>query len=161
MIKALIGKSFFLIQNISWKYKYERYRKIYNLSDTFRFNGMNIEFYGNGKIVIGDNTYMGEYSSIQAYDNCQVIIGNNCAISHFVKIYTMNRNAEDIIMNEKYINKSTGNVIIGDNCWIGVGVFIKQGVRIGNNVVIGANSVVTKDIPNNSIYVGNKVIKSV
>lgn len=161
MIKALIAKIYFLIQRISWQYKYDQYRNTYNLSDTFRFNGMNIIFYGNGNIIIGDNTYIGGYSSIQAYNNCQVIIGDNCAISHFVKIYTMNRNAEDIIMNKTNINKSIGNVVIGNNCWIGVGVFIKQNIKIGNNVVIGANSVVTENIPDNSIYVGNKVIKSV
>jgi NDP-sugar pyrophosphorylase family protein len=42
----------------------------------------------------------------------------------------------------------------GNNTWIGANVFIKEGVNIGNYVVIGANSVVTKDIPSNCIAVG-------
>lgn len=46
-------------------------------------------------------------------------------------------------------------VHIGRNCWIGAGVVIVPGVTIGDNVVIGAGSVVTKDIPSNVIAVGN------
>lgn len=46
-------------------------------------------------------------------------------------------------------------VHIGKNCWIGAGVIIVPGITIGDNVVIGAGSVVTKDIPSNVIAVGN------
>lgn len=55
----------------------------------------------------------------------------------------------------------TAPVIIGDTVWIGGGAIILPGVTIGNNVVIGAGSVVTKDIPDNVIAVGNpcRVIK--
>jgi len=53
-------------------------------------------------------------------------------------------------------------VKIGDRCWIGTNVIIQPGVTIGDNVVIGSASVVTKDIPSNSIAVGvpAKVIKN-
>lgn len=43
---------------------------------------------------------------------------------------------------------------IGENCWLGVGVIVVPGVTIGDNVVIGASSVVTKDIPSNSVAMG-------
>ena len=46
-------------------------------------------------------------------------------------------------------------VRIGRNCWLGAGVIIVPGVTIGDNVVIGAGSVVTKDIPDNVVAVGN------
>ena len=46
-------------------------------------------------------------------------------------------------------------VRIGRNCWIGAGALIMPGVTIGDNVVIGAGSVVTKDIPSNVVAVGN------
>ena len=46
-------------------------------------------------------------------------------------------------------------VHIGRNCWIGAGVIIVPGITIGDNVVIGAGSVVTKDIPDNVVAVGN------
>lgn len=54
-------------------------------------------------------------------------------------------------------------VRIGRNCWIGAGVIILPGVTIGDNVVIGAGSVVTKDLPDNVIAVGNpcKVLREV
>lgn len=43
---------------------------------------------------------------------------------------------------------------IGENCWLGAGVIVVPGVTIGDNVVIGASSVVTKDIPSNSVAMG-------
>ena len=54
-------------------------------------------------------------------------------------------------------------VRIGRNCWLGAGVIVVPGVTIGDNVVIGAGSVVTKDIPSNVIAVGNpcKVLREV
>lgn len=53
------------------------------------------------------------------------------------------------------------NITIGDNVWIGGGVQVMPGVTIGSNVVIGGGSVVVKDIPSNSVAVGNpcKVIR--
>jgi acetyltransferase-like isoleucine patch superfamily enzyme len=50
---------------------------------------------------------------------------------------------------------------IGDNCYIGVNAIIMPGIKIGNSVVIGSGSIVTKDIPSNCIAVGNpaKIIK--
>ena len=52
---------------------------------------------------------------------------------------------------------------IGNNVWVGAGVHINQGVTIGDNTIIGSGSVVTKDIPANSLAVGNpaKVIKTI
>ena len=44
---------------------------------------------------------------------------------------------------------------IGDNCFIGGGSFILPGVSIGNNVIVGMGSVITKDVPDNCIVVGN------
>lgn len=54
------------------------------------------------------------------------------------------------------------DIVIGDNVWIGHGVYIMPGVTIGNNSIIGAKAVVTKSIPADSIAVGipAKVVKS-
>ena len=54
-------------------------------------------------------------------------------------------------------------VHIGKNCWIGAGAIILPGITIGDNVVVGAGSVVTKDLPNNVVAVGNpcKVLREI
>ncbi|RDX17212.1 maltose acetyltransferase, partial [Bifidobacterium longum] len=54
-------------------------------------------------------------------------------------------------------------IVIGDNVWLGGGVIVCPGVTIGNNSVIGAGSVVTKDIPANVVAVGNpcRVIRTI
>jgi len=56
----------------------------------------------------------------------------------------------------------SGKVTIGDNVWLGAGVYVMPGVTIGENCIVGAGSIVTKDIPANSVAIGNpaKVIKS-
>ncbi|QYR24360.1 hypothetical protein KZ483_26580 [Paenibacillus sp. sptzw28] len=53
------------------------------------------------------------------------------------------------------VEQICGRIIIGDRVWIGHGASILKNVKIGDNVVIGAKSVVTKDIPANSVAVGN------
>jgi maltose O-acetyltransferase len=52
---------------------------------------------------------------------------------------------------------------IGDNCWIGGNTIVLPGITIGNNVTIGAGSVVTKDIPDNVLAFGNpcKIIRPI
>jgi len=142
-----------------WQYIYQKYREKYEIHPTFKFNGPGISLYGEGRIILGANSYIGRYSSIQSYAGCKVEIGKNCAISHYVMIYTANRIADQDFSKSKKIK--TGNVYIGDNCWIGAHVFINQGVSIGENAVVGAHSVVTKNIPPHSIAVGvpAKVIK--
>lgn len=54
-------------------------------------------------------------------------------------------------------------VKIGQNCWLGAGVIVLPGVTIGDNVVVGAGSVVTKDLPSNTVCVGNpcRVMRSI
>ena len=70
-------------------------------------------------------------------------------------------NLEKSNVSDAWDNK--GDIIIGNDVWIGGGVKVMPGVTIGNNVVIGGGSVVVKDIPDNSIAVGNpcKVIKKI
>ena len=54
-------------------------------------------------------------------------------------------------------------ITVGDNVWIGAGVQVMPGVTIGSNVVIGGGSIVTKDIPSDSVAVGNpcRVIRKI
>jgi maltose O-acetyltransferase len=140
------------VDNGRWEYIYKGYRKKYEISPTFRFNGTDIHFIDDGRIVLGDDSYIGHGSHIQSSKGYEVRIGKNCAISYYVMMYTANR------VTDQDFSKSTmpqfGSIRIGDYCWIVVHTYINQGVRIGDDVVIGANSVVTKDMPPHCIAVG-------
>lgn len=147
------------IDMLYWRYVYCSYRQNYDISKEFMFNGTNISFYGDGIIYCGDKSYIGKHSSIQAINQCKVKIGNNCKISHFVSIYTYNNAADQNFINP--VIKKFGNVVIGNDCWIGIKASIFGPVTIGENAVIGANSMVNRDIPPHSIAVGvpAKVVK--
>lgn len=132
---------------------YNEYRKKYNLTPSFRFNGLNILFYGDGKIETGTNSYVGEYSTVYSHKNRSVRIGNGVRIGHNVRIYTLTNVADQDFSKLELLEKE-GDVIIEDYVWIGANVLINPGIKIGKNAVIGANSVVTKDVPANSICGG-------
>ncbi len=89
---------------------------------------------------IGSGFYIGHFGGIVV--NKQSIIGKNCNISQGVTLGKANR------------GKNKGYPRLGDNIYIGPGAKIVGAVKIGNNVAIGANCVVTKDIPDNSVVVG-------
>ncbi len=94
-------------------------------------------------------------------DEAIVTIGDDCFIGPNVSIYTACHSTDPVERNTR--NEWAKPVTIGDNVWIGGSVTILPGVTIGDNCTIGAGSVVTKDIPANSIAVGNpaRVIKQV
>jgi len=82
-----------------------------------------------------------------------VSIGDKCKISHNVRIYTQSAIADyDFSLDD--IPTKKGDVIIGSFVWIGANVLIEPGLTIGENSVIGANSVVTKDVKPFSIVGG-------
>jgi maltose O-acetyltransferase len=151
---AVKAEVFQNMENCATEKKYNEYRVKYNLSDTFKFNGEKIKFYGNGNLVIGDNTYIGSYSTIQVIENYSVIIGRNCSISHNVRFYTLSINPDQDLNVSYDKEKNGGDIVLGDGVWIGANVFIKPGVEIGENSVVGANSIVTRSIPGNAIYGG-------
>jgi serine O-acetyltransferase len=89
---------------------------------------------------IGSGFYIGHFGGIIV--NQKVGIGRNCNLSHQVTLGVVNR------------GQRKGYPVIGDNVYIGPGAKVIGKVQIGNNVAIGANCVVTKDIPDNSVVVG-------
>ena len=89
---------------------------------------------------IGSGFYIGHYGSIIINEKC--IIGKNCNISQGVTLGQVNR------------GKNKGVPTLGNNVYIAPGVKIVGNITIGDNVALGANSVVTKNIPSNSVAVG-------
>lgn len=110
-------------------------------------------------IFIGDNFYAN--TGLIILDQCPVRIGNHVFIGPRVGIYCATHPIDAMVRN--LLLEGGKPVTIGDNVWIGGGVNICPGVSIGNNTIIGAGAVVTKDIPENVIAGGNpcRVIRKI
>lgn len=104
----------------------------------------------------GYNLYIGEGGFINyncvMLDGAPIRIGNHVLIGPAVQIYTFHHPLD---YRERRTIEICKPVTIGDDCWIGGGAILLPGVTIGPRSVVGAGSVVTKDIPADSIYVGN------
>jgi acetyltransferase-like isoleucine patch superfamily enzyme len=114
----------------------------------------------NCSISIDENTYIGPYTCIGGPG--PVKIGKHCLIAAHSGIVANNHIFSDpteLIRNQGVTHQG---VVIEDNCWLGYGVKVLDGVTIGEGSVIGAGAVVTKDIPAYSVAVGipAKVIRS-
>lgn len=107
---------------------------------------------GDAKLIIGENLGMSS-SSITCFKRIE--IGNNVRIGANCVIADGDFHLEDPRVG------APKPITIKDNVWLGYGVIVMKGVTIGENTIIGMNSVVTKDIPANSIAAGSpaKVIK--
>jgi maltose O-acetyltransferase len=110
-------------------------------------------------IEVGKNFFANYNCTI--LDVGKVIIGDNVMFAPNVSIYTAGHPVHPDSRNSGY--EYGIEITIGDNVWVCGSVVINPGVRIGNNVVIGSGSVVTKDIPDNMIAAGNpcKVIREI
>jgi maltose O-acetyltransferase len=94
-------------------------------------------------------------------DTCEISIGKNCFMGPRTCIYTA---CHSLIPQERNTPHCFGKPVkIGQNVWLGGNTVILPGVTIGDNVVVGAGSVVVKDIPNNVVVAGNpaKFIKNI
>ncbi len=86
-------------------------------------------------------------------DDDDITIGNHCMIGPNVVMTTAGHPVLPILRQNSY--QYNFPITLKDNVWIGSGVQILPGVTIGSNTVIGAGSVVTKDIPDNVVAYGN------
>lgn len=114
---------------------------------------------GSGcKIQSVNSVEIGDYTAIA--DNVFISDNNNHPVSPSFRLY-MRKTAENDD-SRKWKHSANAPIVIGKNCWIGQNVRIQKGVSIGDNSVIAANSIVTKDIPANCIAGGNpaKILKA-
>lgn len=110
-------------------------------------------------ISVGDNFYANFGCVI--LDCAEVIIGDNCFMGPQVGIYTACHPIDPVERNKGV--EFARPVKLGDNCWIGGHAVINPGVTLGNNVVVGSGSVVTKSFSDNVVIAGNpaRIIKPV
>ena len=153
MFRRILASIYGRFRTAYYEHRYDHFRKKYKITSNFKFSGTDIRIYGNGKIETGNDSYIGSYSTIQLSEGTKVAIGDKCQISHNVRMYTSTDTADQDFLAGDRKTKS-GDIIIGNGVWIGANAFINPGVNIGDNAVVGANSVVTKDIPANAIFGG-------
>jgi len=113
-------------------------------------------------IVVGDNTRING-ACIHAYSSIE--IGRNCLIAANVQIIDANGHKLSFNDPSDRINTSSSGkpIIIEDNVWVGLNAIILPGVTIGSGSVIGANTVVSENVPPKCIFSGNpgQVIKNI
>lgn len=157
MILGLKYKIEFIINRYKWKIQ-NKHNGTY-ANTTFDINKVKVGKYSYGALNVFNDT------------NNELIIGNYCSIAN---------NTVFIVGGEHYLNHissfpfkrcvlkyssleafSKGNIVIDDDVWFGYGSIILSGVHIGQGAIIGAGSVVSKDIPPYAIVCGNpaKVVK--
>ena len=134
-------------------------RELFGKADESTF--LNPPFYCDygSNIFVGKNCFINYNCTI--LDNARVTLGDNCLLAPNVSIYTAGHalHPESRAFGYEYGIEVT----IGNNVWIGGNTVVLPGVHIGDNVVIGAGSVVTKDIPDWSFAAGNpcRVIRAI
>ena len=123
------------------------------LSEGVSLNGtvvpIELVTYTSGRIEIGNHTFINYGSSIAA--RTSVKIGSYCHLGHYT--FVMDNDQHDLVRHWE-LPKSEP-VVIEDYVWIGSRAVILPGVRIGSRAVIGAGSIVTKDIPPRCVAAGN------
>lgn len=143
----------------------EKEERMSILKDLFGSTGKNISIEPDFRCDYGSNIHVGEnfYANFNCVilDVCEVRIGNNALLGPAVQIYTATHPLDYIERNSGLENGKP--VTIGDNVWLGGACVIMPGITIGNNAVIAAGAVVTKDVPANTVVGGNpaKVLKEI
>jgi maltose O-acetyltransferase len=102
-------------------------------------------------ISIGARTFVNY--NLTALDVAAITIGEDCQIGPNVQLLTPTHPIDPQPRRDKL--EAAQPIVIEDNVWLGGGVIVCPGVRIGENSVIGAGAVVTRDIPPNVVAVGN------
>jgi acetyltransferase-like isoleucine patch superfamily enzyme len=107
----------------------------------------------DGSISIGNNTCIHPRGQINAYKS-SIEIGSGVEIAPNCAFYSYDHSVEAGKNISEQPLKTKGNIVVDDHAWLGVGVIVLSGVRIGKGAVVGAGSVVTHDIPDGGVAVG-------
>ena len=126
------------------------------------FIGSNCIINSASMIELGNHVSIGPNAVLYCIYK-KIIFGNNVLLGPNVTMvngdHNMRKIGVPIIDNNEKEASDDADIIIEDDVWIGYGTVILSGVKIGQGAVIGAGSVVRRDVPPYAIYVGDKVIK--
>jgi acetyltransferase-like isoleucine patch superfamily enzyme len=105
-----------------------------------------------GRVEIGDKTVIGQECTISAYQ--RVRIGQQCVIADRAMFIDFDHGVVEVERPIRLQGIYKRDVIVGSNVWIGYGACVLRGVSVGDNSIVGTNSVVTKDVPANAVVAG-------
>jgi acetyltransferase-like isoleucine patch superfamily enzyme len=105
-----------------------------------------------GRVEIGQKTVIGQECTISAYQH--VRIGEQCVIADRAMFIDFDHGVVEVERPIRVQGIYKRDVVVGSNVWIGYGACILRGVSVGDNAIVGTNSVVTKDVPANAIVAG-------
>ena len=116
-----------------------------------RGTDVKVHYGAKGNITIGDHTIIGPYCFLSGES---IQIGAQCLIAPQVGIFANNHEFSDPLRYIRQQGHTYKGIVIEDDCWIGTGAKILDGVHIGKGCVIGAGAVVAKSLPPYSIALG-------
>ena len=108
-------------------------------------------FYPGGQIDLGDDTSIN--GLVAGLLESKIVMGKDCMLSHDIHMQPHNQHGI-IDLETRQLVKAKRNITLGDHVWIGRAVSVLPGVTIGDGAIVGANSVITKDVPANSAVAG-------
>ncbi len=106
-----------------------------------------------GVVEIGEKTVIGQECTISAYQ--RVRIGEQCVIADRAMFIDFDHGVVEVERPIRLQGIYKRDVVVGSNVWIGYGACILRGVSVGDNSIIGTNSVVTRDVPANAVVAGS------
>jgi acetyltransferase-like isoleucine patch superfamily enzyme len=105
-----------------------------------------------GEVIVGQKSVLGQECTISAYRH--VRIGEQCVIADRAMFIDFDHGVVEVERPIRLQGIYKRDVDVGSNVWVGYGACVLRGVRVGDNSVIGTNSVLTKDIPANAVVGG-------
>jgi len=105
-----------------------------------------------GEVEIGPKTVIGQECTVSAYQ--RVRIGEQCVIADRAMFIDFDHGVVEVERPIRLQGIYKRDVEVGSNVWIGYGACILRGVRVGDNAIVGTNSVVTRDVPANAVVGG-------
>jgi UDP-3-O-[3-hydroxymyristoyl] glucosamine N-acyltransferase len=112
-----------------------------------------IETGAGGGLTLGDETYVHPRCQFSAYQS-SIRIGRGVSIAPGCAFYSYNHGMAPDLPIRRQPLRSRGDIIIEDEVWLGYGVIVLDGVRIGSGAVVGAGSVVVRDVPPGAVVQG-------